>query len=203
MVSRSTALGESQAALSAFRLHPPPAGHPSMPVLSHLWGIGRLSRHVYRAQDDPAKAEATSTARIAARRRSLLGDPGLAHAFENALSLGQIRLVAAHRRPGGAGAGDGVGRVERKAGLQCGTRLVKSTESREGGGQQEICYRIVSVGLDPPSTPGDRLLATAENALRNGRVSHPIVSHRIARTEPQGLDNVSLGFFGATDKNLT
>ena len=32
---------------------------------------------------------------------------------------------------------------------------------------------------------------------------HPGVSHRIARTEAQGLGNVSLGFFGATDKNLT
>ncbi len=32
---------------------------------------------------------------------------------------------------------------------------------------------------------------------------HPDISHRIARTEPQGLDNVSLGFFGATDENLT
>ena len=33
--------------------------------------------------------------------------------------------------------------------------------------------------------------------------SHPDVSQRIARTEAQGLANVSLGFFGATDKNLT
>ena len=31
---------------------------------------------------------------------------------------------------------------------------------------------------------------------------HPDVSQRIARTEAQGLDNVSLCFFGATDKNL-
>ena len=33
-------------------------------------------------------------------------------------------------------------------------------------------------------------------------ISHPGVSRRIARTEAQGLGNVSLGFFGATDKNL-
>ena len=32
---------------------------------------------------------------------------------------------------------------------------------------------------------------------------HPGVSQRIARTEAQGLGNVSLCFFGATDKNLT
>ena len=34
-------------------------------------------------------------------------------------------------------------------------------------------------------------------------MSHPDISHRIARTEAQGLDNVSLGFFGATDEDLT
>ena len=32
---------------------------------------------------------------------------------------------------------------------------------------------------------------------------HPDVSHRVARTEAQGLDNVSLRLFGATDENLT
>ena len=34
-------------------------------------------------------------------------------------------------------------------------------------------------------------------------MNHPGVSHRIARTEAQGLANVSLRFFGATEKNLT
>ena len=63
--------------------------------------------------------------------------------------------------------------------------------------------RIISVGLDRPSKPRDRLLPTAEVVLRKARVSHPDVSHRIARTEAQGLGNVSLGFFGATDKNLS
>ena len=67
----------------------------------------------------------------------------------------------------------------------------------------KICMRIISVGLDRPSKPRDRLLPTAEVELRNARVSHPDVSHRIARTEAQGLGNVSLCFFGATDKNLT
>ena len=32
---------------------------------------------------------------------------------------------------------------------------------------------------------------------------HPAVSHRITRTETQGLANVSVHFFGTTDKNLT
>jgi hypothetical protein len=38
--------------------------------------------------------------------------------------------------------------------------------------------------------------------LRDACNRHPGVSHRIARTEPEGFDNVSLGFFGATDNNL-
>ena len=62
--------------------------------------------------------------------------------------------------------------------------------------------RIISVGLDRPSKPRDRLLLTAEVVLRHARESHPGVSHRIARAEAQGLDNVSLCFFGATDENL-
>ena len=107
------------------------------------------------------------------------------------------------RRPGGAGAGDGEGRVERETGLDCGTRLVESTKLREGGGQLKICERIISVGLDRPPKPRDRLLPTAEVELRDARGRHPDVSHRIARTEAQGLGNVSLCFFGATDKNLT
>ena len=31
-------------------------------------------------------------------------------------------------------------------------------------------------------------------------LSHPDISQRIARTEAQGLSNVSLRFFGATDE---
>ena len=96
-----------------------------------------------------------------------------------------------------------IGRVERETGPGCGTRLVKSTKLREGGGQVKICWRIISIGLDRPPKPRDRLLPTAEVVLRQARISHPAVSHRIARTEAQGLANVSLRFFGATDKNLT
>src|ERR1700677_1470665 len=61
----------------------------------------------------------------------------------------------------------------------------------------------ISVGFDRPSKPRDRFLPNAEVALRCARDGHPHVSHRIARTEAQGLGNVSLGFFGATEKNLT
>ena len=76
-----------------------------------------------------------------ARRRAAViasGTPGDAHAFENALKLGKIRRVVAPRRPGGAGAGDREGRVEREAGPDGGMRLVQSTEVRESSGQIEI-----------------------------------------------------------------
>ena len=79
----------------------------------------------------------------------------------------------------------------------------ESTELRECGGQVKICRRIVSVGLDRPSEPLGRLLTIADVELRQPRDIHPDVSQCIARTEAQGFDNVSLCFFGATDKNLT
>ena len=101
-----------------------------------------------------------------------------------------------------AGAGDGEGRVERETGLDCGTRLVKSTKQREGGGQRKYASRIISIGLDRPPKARGRLLVTAEVELRDARDAHPDVSVRIARTEAQGLGNVSLCFFGATDKYL-
>ena len=69
----------------------------------------------------------------------MFGDAGLAHGVENALEPGQECPVVAPRRPGGAAAGDGEGRVQREAGLDCGTRLVKATKLREGGGQLKIC----------------------------------------------------------------
>ena len=93
--------------------------------------------------------------------------------------------------------------VEREAGLDCGMRLFPSTKLGEGGGQQKIRRRIISVGLDRPSKPRDRLVPTAEVDLRNAHEMHPDVSHGIARTEAQGLTNVSLRFVGATDENLT
>ena len=66
-------------------------------------------------------------------------------------------------------------------------RLVKATKLRERGGQHEMRCRIISVGLDRPSKPRDRLLLTAEVVLRDARDGHPDISHRIARTEAQGL----------------
>src|ERR1700691_4145079 len=62
--------------------------------------------------------------------------------------------------------------------------------------------RKIAIGLDRPSKPRDRLLVTSDVVLRHSRISHPCVRHRITRAEAHRLDNVSLGFFGATDKNL-
>ena len=115
-------------------------------------------------------------------RRSLFRDSGLAQALENGLKLGQIRRIVAHRRPGGADARDGVGRVERETGRGSGMRLVKSTKLRERGGQIKICRRKISIGLDRPSTPRDRLLVTSEVELRQAHHIHPDISRRIART---------------------
>ena len=71
----------------------------------------------------------------------------------------------------GAGAGDGEGRVERETGLDRGTRLVQSTQLRERGGQLKIRCAEISVGLDRPSKPRDRLLLKAEVVLRDARGS--------------------------------
>ena len=80
-------------------------------------------------------------AMIAASRRAavIARGLGLAQAFENGLKLGQIRRVVAHTGPERPDLGDGEGRIEREAGLDCGMRLVQSTKLREGGGQLEKC----------------------------------------------------------------
>ena len=117
--------------------------------------------------------------------------------------MGQIRRVVAHRCPSGAGAGDRESRIERETGQDGGTRLVKAAKPREGSAQVKICSRIISVGLDRTLTPWDRLRATAEAVLRDARAHHPGVCHRVAWTEAQGLNDVSLRFFGATNKDLT
>ena len=58
-------------------------------------------------------------------------------------------------------------RVEREAGLDGGMRLVQATKLGEGGSQMKICQRIISIGLDRPPKPRDRLLVTAEVELRD------------------------------------
>jgi hypothetical protein len=54
--------------------------------------------------------------------------------------------------------------------------------------------------LGRPAKPRDRVLVTAEVVLRDAREGHPEVSRRIARTEAQGLANVSRsGLFGQAE----
>src|SRR5271170_8296421 len=78
--------------------------------------------------DSPSRRRRQRGSRRGGGSRLLFGDPGLAHALENGLNLSQIRRVVAHRRPIGAGAGDGERRVEREAGLDGGIRLVQSVK---------------------------------------------------------------------------
>ena len=156
-----------------------------------------------RAQRDRGDEALLEAMKAAFKLGSFLRQSRLAHAFENRLKLGQKPLIFAPRGQVGPKAGDGEGRVEREAGIDCRTRLVKPTKLRQGGAHRKILMRIISVGLDRPSKPRDRLLPKAEKILRDARLSHPGIGHRIARTEPEGLDNVSLGFFGATDEDLT
>ena len=76
---------------------------------------------------------------------ALFWQSGLAHAFENRLELGEICRVVAHRCPDGAEAGDREGRVEREAGLDCGTGVIEAAKLREGGAEHEIYKRKISV----------------------------------------------------------
>ncbi len=105
---------------------------------------------------------------------SFLRQPRLAQAVENGLELGQIGRVVAPRRPGGAGAGDGEGRVERETGLDGGMRLVKSTKLREGGGQLKIC---VPDNFDWPRSPVETTRPLAPNC-RGGSSPCPRYSSR-------------------------
>src|SRR3984885_12545412 len=94
-------------------------------------------------------------------RRSSLRQSGLAHAFENALRLGQIFWVTALGGEEGAGAGDGEIWVQREARADRGTRTVKSPELRQRGSQLKMRFRKISVGFDGPPSPRDRFLPNA------------------------------------------
>ena len=80
-------------------------------------------------------------------------------------------------------------------------RLVKSTELRQGGGQHKMRLRIIAIGFNRPSTPGVCLLIIAEANFCDARVTHPEVSHRVARTEAQRLGYVGLRLLGVAHKH--
>ena len=88
--------------------------------------------------------------------------------------------------------------IERETGLDRCMRIIKSTKQRESGGQIQIWGREISVRLDRPSKPRDRLLVTSEMELRHSRGIQPDVRIFVARTEAQGFEDMSLCFFGAT-----
>ena len=69
----------------------------------------------------------------------MLGDSGLAHAFENGLNPSEERRIVAPSDHVGVKAGDGESGVEREPGLDGGMRFVKPPELRQGGGQLEKC----------------------------------------------------------------
>ena len=96
----------------------------------------------------------------AAGRGHCSGTPALRRPSKMRLEPGQIGRVVAHRRPAGAGAGDGEGRVEREPGLDCGTRLVQSTKLRERGGQSKIWH---ADNFDWPRSPVETTRPLARN----------------------------------------
>jgi hypothetical protein len=87
-----------------------------------------------------------STARIAARRRSLFGDSGLAHIFNDPLApLQENWIVALSTR---SIAPDGEPGIERKCGFDFGLCFIEPTKFRQRGGEIETCSGIVWVQLN-------------------------------------------------------
>src|ERR1700722_2245243 len=61
---------------------------------------------------------------------------------------------------------------------------------------------IISVGFDRSATPQDGLFAIAQVIFRDPRLGQPNIGRRIAWAQAQSLVNMSLGFRGATGKDL-
>src|ERR1700722_10009820 len=66
-----------------------------------------------------------------------------------------------------------------------------------------MCMRVVSIGLDRPSKPPDRLLPLAGVILRVARSMHRPRNPRVTRTEAQAFQNMSLCFFGPPGVSFT
>ena len=62
--------------------------------------------------------------------------------------------------------GEEVGRVKREACLDCGARLIISTEMGKGGRHLKISIGMISIGFDRPSIPRYRMIVTAEVQFR-------------------------------------
>src|SRR5271166_4998117 len=100
------------------------------------------------------------------------------------------------------------------------SRRAKTSSSAEGSSlsgrwaSSRFCGATANLALKLAMNCGKNASACSTEETLRSRISltrrsckahtmHPHVSRRIARTETQGLDKVSLCFFGATDKNLT
>jgi hypothetical protein len=70
----------------------------------------------------------------------------------------------------------------------------------EGGGENEMIQWKVSVGVNRPSQPRNRLLVVAEMNLSVARGTQPKVGQSVTRTKSDRLLDMSLGFLAATDE---
>ncbi len=61
---------------------------------------------------------------------------------------------------------------------------------------------IIPIGFDRSPTPQDGLLAIAQVVFRDANLSEPGIGRHIARAQAKRLVDVSLGFLGATGKDL-
>ena len=63
-------------------------------------------------------------------------------------------------------------------------------------------HGMISVGLDAPAQPGNRLCAGADKQLGDTDIHRPPVGVIIARREAKRLVDMSLGFLAPTEKKL-
>jgi len=96
--------------------------------------------------------------------------PRFAEALENRRKLPRMGRVVAHRGPVDPRAGHRERRIERKAGIDRGTRLIETAKPRKRGRQVVMSLGIVPVGFDRPAAPQDRLFAIAQVIFRDPRL---------------------------------
>ena len=73
---------------------------------------------------------------------------------------------------------------------------------RQSGRQKEMRAWEISVGLDGPAQPSDRLLLLSKVQFGPASKHAPQVGKRVAGTEAKRLLDVSLGLLGLAELNL-
>jgi hypothetical protein len=129
-------------------------------------------------------------------RLSSLRHPGQAQAFVKALAAGDMDGMVAGARS--ASPPDGEARIE----IESGARGFETPEMRKRCGKKEVAQRLVRVQLDRPIEPCDCLLVAAGVQLGNCRNHQPNSRQTVARTDPQRLQDMGLGFLIAPNKIL-